>query len=77
MYLAERVVLNAAARQVVHRISKPLAAAAPHHDLLTLAALFRYGRNSAMSAESIVIPLRQGVRSFSKEIRGYEAPESW
>ena len=59
--LAERIVLNATARPMIHCISKPLAAAAPHDDLPALAALLGHRRDPAMRSESIVIPLGERI----------------
>ena len=74
---AKRVVLNTAARPVVHRIAKSLTAATAHHDLLALAALFGYRRDSAMSAQGVIIPLGDGVGSLREEIGRDQIPESW
>ena len=62
--LAEWIVLNAAPRQMVHRVSKPLAAPAPHDHLLGLATLLRYRRNSAVGSQCPVVALRQRVSGF-------------
>ena len=59
--LAERIVLNATARPMIHCISKPLAAVAPHDDLPALAALLGHRRDPAMRSESIVIPLGEQI----------------
>ena len=59
--LAERIVLNATARPMIHCISKPLAAAAPHDDLPAPAALLGHRRDPAMRSESIVIPLGERI----------------
>ena len=59
--LAERIVLNATARPMIHCIAKPLAAATPHDDLLALAALPGHRRDPAVSAQSIVIPLGERI----------------
>ena len=62
--LAEWIVLNAAPRQMVHRVSKPLATPAPHDHPLGLATLLRYRRNSAVGSQCRVVALRQWVRGF-------------
>ena len=52
-------------------------AATAHHDLLALAALFGYRRDSAMSAQGVIIPLGDGVGSLREEIGRDQIPESW
>ena len=74
--LAERIVLNATARPMIHCFSKPLAAAVPHDDLPALAALLGHRRDPAMRSESIVIPLGERIRGLREETRGDEVPES-
>lgn len=72
---AERIMLNAASRPVIHSIAEALAAATPHDNLLALAALPGHRRDPAVSAQGIVVPLGDRICALTEEIRGYETPE--
>ena len=54
---AEKIMLNAASRSVMHSIAEALAAATTHDNLLALAALPGHQRDPAVGAPGIVVPL--------------------
>ena len=54
---AEKIMLNAASRSVMHSIAEALAAATTHDNLLALAALPGHQRDPAVGAQGIVVPL--------------------
>src|SRR6516225_7016110 len=75
--LAVRIVQNATTSQVVHGIAEPLTAATPHDHLVAFAALPGYRRSPAVSAEGVVVPLRQRIRAFGEELGSNQISQSW
>jgi hypothetical protein len=71
--LAVRIVQNATAGQVVHGTAKPLTATTPHDYLLAFAAL----PSPAVSAQGVVVPLGQRIRTFGEEIGSNQVSQSW
>ncbi len=74
---AGRVTHRRDPRPVIERVTQPAVAGVTHEDHPALATLLGNGRNACVCAQSVVISLSEGRRSFGEHRGGYDSSHSW